>query len=127
MDLLPTIAALADAAVPDDRVIDGVDLRPALFGEGPSPRETVLYYRQARVYAARSGPWKAHFITQAEYKAGSKPTEHETPLLYHLEHDPGEKRDVAAEHPEVIAEIREIVRRHRETLRPVENQLAGKR
>ena len=122
MDLYTTILRLAGAQVPTDRVVDGLDLRPVLFGKGPSPRDTVFYYRGTRLFAVRRGPYKAHFITQSGY-GGDKPVEHDPPLLYHLGHDPSEKYDVAKDHPEVIAAIRKEVERHRSELVPGKDQL----
>jgi len=44
-------------------------------------------------------------------------------LLYHLEHDPSEKYDVAKDHPEVIADLRNEIERHRANLEPGPCQL----
>ena len=48
---------------------------------------------------------------------------HDPPLLYHLGHDPSEKHNVAARHPDVIARLVKAVEAHRKTLQPVVNQL----
>jgi len=122
LDLYATCVLLAGAELPQDRVVDGLDIRPALFGTGPSPRASLIYYRGEQVYAARMGPWKAHFITQGAY-GGPKRVAHETPELYHLLHDPSEKYNIADDHPEVIAQIRELVAAHQKTVKPVVNQL----
>jgi len=122
LDLYSTCLLLGGADLPQDRVVDGVDLRPALFGTGPSPRKSMIYYRGEQVFAARKGPWKAHFITQGAYGPPAR-KEHEVPELYHLLHDPSEKYNIAAEHPEVIEEIRKMVAEHEKTVKPVVNQL----
>ena len=123
LDLLPTFVKLAGGEVPSDRPIDGLDLSPALFGRGPSPRQTMFFYRGTSLYALRKGPWKAHFITKAAYGKEPPETVHERPLLYHLGRDPGEKYDAGEKNPEVIAEIRREAEAHRATVTPVENQL----
>jgi len=123
MDLYTTILKLAGAEAPSDRVVDGLDLTPALFGTGPSPRRTMFYYRGTELFAVRKGPYKAHFITQSGY-GGDKPIKHDPPVLYHLEHDPSEKYDIAKDHPDVIADIVKEVEKHGVTLTPVEDQLA---
>ena len=82
----------------------------------------MIYYRGEQVFAARKGPWKAHFITQGAYGPPAR-KEHEVPELYHLLHDPSEKYNIAAEHPEVIEEIRKMVAEHEKTVKPVVNQL----
>ena len=61
--------------------------------------------------AARLGPWKAHFMTQAGY-GQAEPEKHDPPLLFDLEADPSEKYDLAKNHPEVIAQIRQLVSEH---------------
>ncbi len=124
LDLLPTILSLAGAAVPTGRVLDGVDISPALLGRGGSGRSVMYYYRGAKLYAVRKGPYKAHFITKPAYGRNIKDTRHDPPELYHLGHDPSEKFNVAARNPGVIAEIRQLVERHRENLVPGKDQLA---
>ncbi len=92
-----------------------------LRGE-PSPRQDVFFYRGARLYALRHGRYKAHFFTRSA--GGEEPEEaHDPPLVYDLDEDPGERYDVAASHPEVLAAIREIAARHARTLTPADNQL----
>ncbi len=123
MDLYVSCLKLAGAKVPDDRVMDGFDLRPALLGTGKSPRDVMFYYRDTALYAVRYGPYKAHFITQAGYGPNNEPERHDPPLLFHLGHDPSEKFDVSKAHPDVIAKIVELAEGHRKSVVPVENQL----
>ena len=123
MDLFVTAVALAGGSMPEDRPTDGYDLRSPLLGDGPSPRDVVYYYRGTELYAVRSGPFKAHFITEDAYGRDTHRTSHESPLLYQLEHDPSESFDVADAHPEVIAAIRQIADAHRSTVATVPNQL----
>jgi arylsulfatase A-like enzyme len=123
MDLYTTILTLAGAEVPTDRVVDGLDLSPALFATGSSPRNTMFYYRGTKLYAVRKGPYKAHFITKPAYGKGEE-TMHDPPLLYHLGHDSSEKYDISRNHPEIIADIRKEVALHLANLTPGEDQLA---
>lgn len=123
MDLFTTFLALAGAEIPSDRIIDGLNLSPVLFGTEPSPRKAMFYYRGVKLYAVRKGQYKAHFITKPAYGKGEA-VEHDPPLLYHLGHDPSEKYNVARSHPEIIADIQKEVEKHRKTLVPGEDQLA---
>ena len=124
MDLLPTFCTLAGVAPPSDRTLDGYDLTPVLMGEtDTSPRDRVFYWREEQLYAVRVGPWKAHFITQGCYGIGPKRQEHETPELYHLEHDPSEKYNIADLHPEQLEMLQAIAEEHRQSIEPMENQL----
>ncbi|MBT4867703.1 MAG: sulfatase [Planctomycetaceae bacterium] len=122
MDIYATSIKLAGAKLPTDRIVDGLDLSPVLLGTGPSPRKTMFYYRGTRLMAVRKGAFKAHFITQSAYGGGG-PKTHETPELYQLNHDPSEKYNVAADHPDVIADIRLEVKRHQAELNAPPSQL----
>lgn len=123
MDIYTTILTLAGAKVPDDRVVDGLDLSPALFGTGPSPRQNMFYYREGKLFAARKGSYKAHFITRSGY-GKDKEEYHDPPLLYNLEHDPSEKYDISKDNPDAITEIRKEVALHLANLKIGEDQLA---
>ena len=123
MDIYATSIALAGGDLPNDRVIDGVDLTISLVQGCPGPREEVLYYRGTRLMAIRQGPWKAHFMTQESYTGNNELVQHDPPVLYNVEVDPGEQWDVAAEHPEVIETLKAAAAAHRATVEPVPSQL----
>ena len=91
-------------------------MSPVLFGTGSSPRDVVPFYRYNELYAIRKGWFKAHFITQGEYGMGPDRTVHDPPLLYHLGHDPGERFDIGAEHPDVLQDLIAEARRYRESV-----------
>lgn len=91
LDVLPTFAALAGAALPPGRKLDGVDLWPVLAGAPVTPpRDTYLYYRGLTLEAVRSGPWKLH-LAQGE--------------LYQLDDDVGEAKNVASAHPAIVRRL----------------------
>ena len=124
LDILPTCVSLAGGDVPSDRVMDGMDLTPLLLGGEPSPRDHMFYYRGTQLMAVRMGPWKVHYKTQGSY--GTEPRqlqEHDPPILHHLEHDPSERHDIAADHPEVLEEIARLVEEHQENLEVPPSQL----
>jgi arylsulfatase A-like enzyme len=126
LDLFSTFCNLSGAEIPNDRIIDGVDLGPTLFENGPSPRQTMFFYRGEQIYAARRGSFKAHFITQSEYVPDTRLTHHDPPLLYNLNHDLGEQYDISMDYPEVIADIIREVDRHKANLVAGEDQLVGR-
>ena len=121
MDLFNTSLKLAGAPIPTDRVMDGVDMSPILFGHGKSLRDTLIYYRGNELFAIRKGAFKAHFQTAPGY-AGNRIQEklekHEVPRLFNLANDPSEAFDLASDHPGVITEIQRIAEQHRATLVP---------
>ena len=122
MDVFPTFCKLAGVEVPKDRVYDGQDISPALFGTGHSGRNVVFYYRGTRIFAVRKGPFKAHLITKTAYGPDDE-MQHDPPLLFHLEHDPSELYNISDQHPGVIEDIRAEIEKHQQSLEPVENQL----
>jgi arylsulfatase A-like enzyme len=122
LDLLPTLCKLAGVEIPRDRPIDGHDLLPLIRGTGGGPRKEMFYYRGTKLYAVRSGPFKAHFYTKSEYGQDPEVTQ-DPPMLFNLDVDPSEKYDIAKEHPEIIADMKRLAQHHQATLQPVENQL----
>lgn len=122
MDLFTTFSKMAGVEIPDDRIIDGLDLSPVLLGDSPSPRREIFYYRGVDLYAVRLGAYKAHFITEGGY-GPPKREEHSTPLLYNVETDPSELHDISKSHPEVIKQIQEVVDKHNSKLIRGEDQL----
>ncbi|NQT15784.1 MAG: sulfatase [Planctomycetes bacterium] len=105
MDLFPTFARLAGAAVPDDRVIDGRDIWPVLSGQpgAASPHEYFFYHQGNSLRAVRSGPWK--LVLERNPRTGTQTGRVQGPNLYNLESDIGEKVDVAAGHRDVVARL----------------------
>lgn len=122
MDLFPTILAMARVPVPSRVELDGADIRPLIFDGKSMPKRAFMYYRGADLFACRLGDWKAHFKTQSGY-GQDKPEVHEPPLLFHLGRDPSEKRNVAAANQTVVAEIIDVVKKHRESIVPGKPQL----
>ena len=114
MDLYTTFSSLAGVPIPDDRVVDGIDLSPTLFEGEKGLRNDMFYYRGDELYAVRVGDYKAHFITQDAY--GPDREEHDPPLLYNLNIDPSEKYDISKENAQVIANIRKVVEEHKKNM-----------
>ena len=102
MDLLPTFAGLAGAAVPTDRVIDGKDIWPVLSRQpgARSPHDRFFYHQANFLRAVRSGPWKLYLGSPSR---GNRPAV--KPALYHLGRDIGESKDVSAKHPEIYQRL----------------------
>jgi arylsulfatase A-like enzyme len=124
MDLFATCITLAGGEIPSDRVIDGVNQTQVLLGRAPSVRDTYFYYRGSRLMAVRKGPWKAHLITQDAYgPRANEPETHDPPLLYHLDHDPSEKYNVAKKHPGVVQELLQLIAQHEADLEAAPTQL----
>ncbi len=124
MDLFTTFSSLAEAELPKDRIIDGKDLSQTLLNRKPSPRNSILYYRGTDLYAARLGDFKAHFITQGAYGEFGEREVHNPPLLFNVSQDASEKFNIAANHPEILEQINELVKDHKSNLIKGKDQLA---
>lgn len=126
IDLLPTLARLAGARVPTERIIDGRDLWPLLAGQhtAAAPHDALYFYWGAELHAIRSGKWKLHLPHpyQSLDAAGSdgkpgKSVRKEIELsLFDLEKDPGETTNVVEQNPEVVKKLLEYAERAREDL-----------
>ena len=126
LDVMPTFVELAGGTLPTDRPYDGVDLSGVLLGQdgAPSPRESVFFYQGSRLMAVRHGAYKAHFATQIAY-VGADLTEHDPPLLYNLNLDPSETRDLKGVLPEVVLELQRVADEHLAITEPVPSRTAA--
>jgi uncharacterized sulfatase len=133
VDLFPTLLRLAGLSLPDDRIVDGVDLGPVLGDPRAELAERPLYFfHEFDVEAVRVGPWKyihsnSHYVWPApldkadtpggrllagrDYRPDgsekSVPTLGTWPLLYHLGRDPEEAYNVAERHADVVGTLGE--------------------
>ena len=98
MDLLPTVARLAGATLPEGHRLDGVDVMPTLKGEARPPERT-LHWLFGNDWAVRSGPWK---LTGSGGKART---------LVNLADDLAEKHDLLGADPARAGKLNEMHRR----------------
>lgn len=123
LDLMPTIAALTSSKLPTDRVLDGYDLGPVLFNNEPGLRDHFIYYRKREIYAIRKGAHKAHYITEDCYLKDNQRIEHQKPLLFNLNYDPGEHYDHAEDYPQILKELKTLKEAHQSTIQFVASEL----
>lgn len=123
LDLLPTIVKMAGVELPADRKYDGYDLTAVLKGGGVSPRKEMFFYHGTRIFAARKGDFKLYFYANNPAGYPERMVKLDSFRLFNLQHDPSEKYNIADQHPNVIDEIKDLVRAHRATVDSVESQL----
>ena len=89
VDVLPTLARIAGADTPNDRIIDGVDQTDFLLGkQKKSSREGFPVYNGDEMFAYKWRNWKMHFI-ELNSMFG-KPAKLNMPHLHNLIEDPKE-------------------------------------
>ncbi|MEA2710741.1 MAG: arylsulfatase [Phycisphaerales bacterium] len=112
-DLYATFATAAGARVPGDRLIDGVDLTPLITApDAPATKplhDTFYYYENFGLAAVRKGDFKLVL-------PGRPPPDSEKTLLFNVRDDPGETKDLAADHPELIADLEKVAAEARKDL-----------
>lgn len=103
-DVMPTLADAASTKAPSD--IDGISFLPALLGKAQEQDEhDYLYWEfheQGGKQAVLQHPWKAIRLDVAKQAEGSVE-------LYNLEQDPGETQNIAAENPEKLTELLQLM------------------
>ncbi|MBF0196118.1 MAG: sulfatase [Planctomycetes bacterium] len=101
MDLLPTIATLADCTVPVDRTIDGKNIFDLMAGKNgaKTPHEYLYYWRGKKVEAVRYGKWKLR-------------THKDISELHNLESDISESRNLIEEKKEIAMHLSKKMEEH---------------
>jgi len=106
VDWMPTLCALAGAKPAGDLKLDGANIWPVLTRAEKSPAPRAIYSAGTgfRSAALRHGDWKLIVNRAADGKKGAKQPPAEE--LFNLAADPGEAKNLAAEKPDVLAEMK---------------------
>jgi len=129
IDVLPTFARLIGADLPKHK-IDGLDIWPLLAGDAKAanPHDAYFFwYEVNQLEAVTSGQWKLQLPHTYRSLAGRPPGRDgrpavygplkiEKPELYDLESDPGEKTNVAGQHPDVVKRLEALAEQARADL-----------
>jgi len=103
-DVMPTLCEIANAPIPPDT--DGISFAPTLLGSGIQNKHAYLYWEflsYGGQQAVRMGRWKG-------IRTGLKNIDTDTTIqLYDLKNDIRESNNIAADNPEVVAKIKEIM------------------
>jgi arylsulfatase len=93
MDLFPTLARIAGGKVPEDRVIDGIDMSGFFLGkQKESGREGVIVYMGNDIYGVKWRNWKINF--KELDSVFSETVQYGMPRVYNLLTDPQERENV---------------------------------
>lgn len=103
IDLYASLAALTGAELEESAAPDSFRILPALLGQSKQGRDHLV--EQAGSLSLIEGSWK--YVAPGKGARVSRETGIELgnaaePQLYNLDRDPGERTDVAAQHPELV-------------------------
>jgi arylsulfatase A-like enzyme len=128
MDIYPTIASLCKGKIPE-HTIDGKDLSAIIRGDMEATPRQVFYYYYLKnsLQAVRKGNWKLILPHESLTFEGQVVKDNGFPgegvskikmpkALYDLRRDPGERQDLQAKYPEIVAELEKIASEAREDL-----------
>jgi len=99
IDVLPTVLETLGLAVPDE--IQGRSLLPLLDGVEAGPPLVMSSWHKGGLQALRNGNWKL-----IRRRSGDRSRSE----LYHLKHDPHERRDLAGRRPRVLGKLESELR-----------------
>ena len=108
-DMMPTLAKVAGVKLPKNLKTDGLSILPSLTGKGKQKQHEFLYWEfheQGGKIAMRKGDWK--LIVLNVLKSNNPKTE-----LYNLATDIHEDNNVAAQHPEMVKELLQLMKNAR--------------
>ncbi len=110
IDVLPTIAAITETALPEGKRIDGLDVSGLWMAtEQKSPRsEFVHYTSQGNLEGIRQNDWKL-LIKKPRVnrnRAQQSPAKQPQVMLFNLADDLGEQNNLAEAHPEIVAKLK---------------------
>lgn len=116
IDLLPTIAKIAGAEMPTDRVLDGLDISAVFHGTLKELERPYFYYQHKELRAVRMGKWKLHLPHDPNSKsiafrkwpihiASKDRVLFSKMMLYNLDDDIGETHDVSDKYPEIVEQL----------------------
>jgi arylsulfatase A len=123
IDFMATLASALGHSLPADAAEDSHDLLPVLKGEKASVRGTHVHNTNPKGYAIRHGDWllvdaPTGYVSGGnkawEARRGYQPDGKAGVELYNLKTDLAQKHNVAAEHPERVAELKALLKKIRE-------------
>jgi len=114
VDFMATCAEIAGAKLPDGAAEDSVSLLPVLLGTDGPRRQTLVSHSINGSFAIREGNWKLCLCAGSGGWSAPKPgTPQERDLppdqLYDLAADRSEQKNVAADHPEIVKRLSDLL------------------
>jgi arylsulfatase A-like enzyme len=114
MDMLPTLVDLLGLKKPKGRPLDGISLRSALLGRNDSLPDRTLFVHVQRAFLPPK--WKDSVAMTQRWRLM------EGVDLYDIIADPGQRTNVAAQHPQIVRRLRQDYERWWKSLDPAMKQ-----
>jgi len=95
-DLLPTLCDLAGVSYNTEKPLDGRSLKPLLSGKNSEWKDRILINQWGKKISARSQQYRLDHQGK----------------LYDMVDDPGQKKDVSKQHPEIAQQLAAVVKKH---------------
>jgi hypothetical protein len=115
---MATIADILEYGMQDNEGEDSVSNLPLWLGEKPDKpqREATVHHSMNGSFSIRKGKWKLELCPGSggwSHPIPGKETEGLPPIqLYDLEMDIGERKNVQAEYPEIVDELKALIIRY---------------
>ena len=120
---MATIADFVGYKLPDDQAEDSHNLAPLLRGDVDAVRTTHIHNTSNKQYGIRHGDWvlidaKDGYVSGRfeawEEKHGYPDDDDQPAELFNLVEDIGQRNNLAADHPERVAELQKLLKQIRE-------------
>jgi len=95
LDLLPTLCNIAGVRLPENQILDGVDLLPFIRGENQNAPHEMLFWMTHNQGVVRQGEWKLIIDSDSSQ------------LLFNLRTDLSEENDLSSSHPDMVNRLLE--------------------
>ncbi len=119
IDVFPTLLDLCGVPLPGGLKLDGISLRPLLQAKSPDWPDRTLFVQQSRPdpagideprlfthCAARTQRFKIVMTAKTEELSYTQAIGEQETELYDMQADPGERTNIASQHPEIVKRMR---------------------
>ena len=106
LDWFPTLASLTNSKIPDDLILDGINIEELFNGKNLNYDREYLYFDYERLEGYRKGDWKIKLPyggwPGSWYKS---PIDAHDTLLFNMSNDPGEKNNIFEDNKELARNL----------------------
>jgi len=110
VDIMPTLMDIAGVKIPADYDLDGKSLKPLFNGSKKKWADRVLFTDSQRIYTPAK--WRKTSVMSERWRLL------DNKLLFDIDADPAQKKNVAAEHPEVVKRLSQAYDKMWEEMEP---------